>query len=123
MSDSTALCGTQPNGLTKRLWVTPTEFLVTTHALRMAEWALTTRERLRPSLPDPSRHGPKLVYRDSSVMLLALTHVAWQLSYEDAVDYFRAHADAAQAAGFPPGRVISVGQYWERRRALGILPF
>jgi len=43
MSDSTALCGTQPNGLTpppidlsalpakltKRLWVTPTEFLVT----------------------------------------------------------------------------------------------
>jgi hypothetical protein len=56
-------------------------------------------------------------------MVMALTHVAWQLSYEDAVDYFRAHADAAHAAGFPPGRVLSVGQYWARRRALGILPF
>jgi len=137
MSDSTALCGLQPNGLTppatdlsalparltKRLWVTPVEFLVTTHALRLAEWALTMREHLRPSLPDPSRRGPKPVYRDSSVMVMALTHVAWQLSYEDAVDYFRAHPDAAHAAGFPPGRVISIGQYWERRRALGILPF
>ena len=39
------------------------------------------------------------------------------------MDYFRAHPDAAHAAGFPPGRVISIGQYWERRRALGILPF
>jgi len=39
------------------------------------------------------------------------------------VDYFRGHPEAARAAGFPPGRVISVGQYWERRRALGILPF
>lgn len=26
-------------------------------------------------------------------------------------------------AGFPKGRVISVGQYWQRRQALGILPF
>lgn len=71
MSDSTALCGYAPNRLTpppidlsalpakltKRLWVTPTEFLVTTHALRLAEWVLTIRERLRPSLPDPSRAG------------------------------------------------------------------
>ena len=94
MSDSTALCGHPPNELTppatdlsalpvrltKRLWVTPVEFLVTTHALRLAEWALTMREHLRPSLPDPSRRGPKPVYRDSSVMVMALTHVAWQLS-------------------------------------------
>ena len=64
MSDSPALCGLQPNGLTppptdlsalpakvtKRLWVSPTAFLVSTHALRLAEWALTTRERLRASL-------------------------------------------------------------------------
>jgi len=57
------------------------------------------------------------------VIVMALIHVAWQLSYEEVVDYFRAHADAASAAGFAPGQVISVGQYWERRRALGILPF
>ncbi|MFQ5398350.1 MAG: hypothetical protein ACE5E7_02005 [Anaerolineae bacterium] len=56
-------------------------------------------------------------------MLLALTQVAWQMSYEEVIDYFRAHPEAVKAAGFPPGRRTGVSQYWERRRALGILPF
>lgn len=56
-------------------------------------------------------------------MVMALVHVAWQMRYEEVVDYFRAHHEAAQLAGFPPGRVVGVSQYWERRRALGILPF
>lgn len=137
MSNSSALSEIQPNALrppltnlspvparlTKHLWVSPTEFLVTTHARAMAEWAVTVRERMRPSLPDASRRGPKRVYPESSLMLMAVVHVAWQLTYEEVVDYFRAHPQAAQTAGFPAGRVISVGQYWERRRALGILPF
>jgi hypothetical protein len=38
-----------------------------------------------------------LVYQDSSVLVMALIHVAWQLGYESVVDYFRAHPDAAQA--------------------------
>jgi hypothetical protein len=54
---------------------------------------------------------------------MALVQVAWQLSYEDLVDYFRAQPVAALAAGLPSGRSLSVGQYWERRRALGALPF
>lgn len=115
--------GQLPAKLTKRLWVNPTEFLTTTHALAMAEWAVAMGGHIRPSLPTPSRRGPKMVYRDSSVIVMALIHVAWQLSYEEVVDYFRAHCDAAVTAGFAQGRVISVGQYWERRRALGILPF
>jgi len=137
MSESTALSVILPNALqppltdlhqlparlSKGLWLNPTEFLVATHALTMAEWALQVCERLRPSLPDPSRRGPKRVYRDGSVILMALIHVAWQFSYEQVVDYFRARPEAAQAAGFRTGRVISVGQYWERRRALGLLPF
>jgi len=112
-----------PAKLSRKLWVNPTEFLVVTHARVLAEWALGISQRLRPSLSPPTRRGPKPVYADSSVLLLALIQVAWQLSYEDSVDYFRAHAEAAQAAGFPPGRVISVGQYWERRRAVGLVPF
>jgi hypothetical protein len=56
-------------------------------------------------------------------MVMALIHVAWQMSYEEAVSYFRARPEAAQAAGFPAGRVIGVSQYWERRRALGRVPF
>ena len=85
MSNSTALSEIQPNALTppltnlspvparltKHRWVSPTEFLVTTHARALAEWAVTVRERLRPSLPDPSRRGPKRVYPDSSLMLMA----------------------------------------------------
>lgn len=54
---------------------------------------------------------------------MALIQVAWLLSYEEGIDYFRAHRQAAQLAGFPAERVISVGQYWARWWALGILPF
>jgi hypothetical protein len=39
------------------------------------------------------------------------------------VDYLRAQAEAAAVVGFAEGRVICASQYWERRRALGILPF
>lgn len=114
---------TLPVRLSKWLWVTPTEFLITTHARLMADWALQVRARLWPSLPPASRRGPKAIYPDSSVMVMALVHVAWQFSYEQVVSYFRARPEAAQAAGFPTGRVISLGQYWERRRALGLFPF
>jgi hypothetical protein len=134
--ESTALSTIQPNGLqppltdlralparlSKWLWVTPTEFLLVTHAVQLAEWALSVRARLWPSLPPASRRGPKAVYQDSSVMVMALIHVAWQFSYEQVVSYFRSRPQAAQAAGFPASRVISVGQYWERRRALGVFP-
>ena len=41
-----------PARLSKRLWVSPTEFLILTHALRLAEWALGLARRWRPSLPE-----------------------------------------------------------------------
>lgn len=137
MSDSTAVCVWKPNGLqwpemdlsplpakwTKRLWVSPTEFLTHTQALTLAEWAVRASQRFQPRLAVPGRRGPKPVYRDASVLVMALLQVAWQLSYEGMVDYLRAQPSAAQAAGLPPGRVLSVGQYWLRRRALGSWPF
>jgi len=54
---------------------------------------------------------------------VALVQVAWQMGYEEVIDYFRAHPRVAQIAGFPAGRVISIGHYWERRRAIGVIPF
>jgi hypothetical protein len=54
---------------------------------------------------------------------MALIQVAWQMSYEDVVDYLRSHMATATAIGFEDGRVIGVSRYWERRRALGIFPF
>jgi hypothetical protein len=112
-----------PAKLSKRLWVTPVEFLQATNAVVLAEWAVTFRLFDRPALPAPTRRGPKQTYRDSSILVIALVHVAWQFGYEEVVDYFRSHRDAAQAAGFAPERVIGVSQYWTRRRALGVWPF
>jgi len=55
--------------------------------------------------------------------MMAFIQVAWQMGYEMTVDYFRTHPEAAQAAGFVDGCVVSIGQYWERRQTLGIWPF
>lgn len=112
-----------PAKVSKKLWVSPAEFITLTNALGVAIWALYLSCCWRPSLPAPPRRGPKLVYDDSSIMVMAMVQVAWQLSYEEVVDYFRSHSALAQVTGLPLGRGISVGQYWERRRALGILPF
>lgn len=135
--DYTALLNIEPNRLTlpqtdlrllpaklsRRLWVGPEEFLVVTSTPALVQWALRLSGCGPPKLGQPSRRGPKLVYQDESVMILALVQVAWQMSYEEVIDYFRAHPTATQLAGLPVNRVISIGQYWERRRALGILPF
>lgn len=112
-----------PAKTSKCLWVSPVAFLITIHALAIAQWSLDISQQWRPALPVVTRRGSKQVYQDSSIIVMALVHVAWQMSYEEVVDYFRAHPDAAQVAGFPAGRVIGVSQYWERRRALGTLPF
>lgn len=137
MSESNTLCPFLPSELnrpwtdlrqlsakaSKRLWLTPDEFIVSIHALTIAEWAVQRSQPCRPRLPAPPPRGPKTVYKDSSVIVMALIHVAWQMTYAEVVDYLRARPAAAQAAGFPTGRVLSVGQYWARRRAVGIWPF
>jgi hypothetical protein len=112
-----------PTKASHKLWVSPTEFIGLTAALTLADWALQLSRGWRPCLPEPPRRGPKPVYQDRTILVMALVQVAWQLSYEEVVDYFRAKPALAQAAGLPPGRGISVGQYWERRRALGVMPF
>jgi hypothetical protein len=109
-----------PAKLSKKLWVSPAEFIALTNVVEVAGWALRLSTCWRPCLPAPPRRGPKAVYSDSSIVVIAVVQVAWQLGYEEVADYFRAHPLAAQAAGLPPGRGISASQYWERRRALGV---
>jgi hypothetical protein len=41
---------------------------------------------------------------------MALIQVAWQMSYDEVVDYLRSHATTANAIGFASGRVIGVSQ-------------
>ena len=115
--------GILPARLSKRLWVTPAEFLQTTNAAATAVWAVQVSQSLTRSLPDPGRRGRKRKYGESSILMMAFIQVAWQMGYEMTVDYFRTHPEAAQAAGFAEGRVIGIGQYWERCQRLGIWPF
>lgn len=137
MSNSTVLWPKGANGLglpeselemlparfSKRLWVDPQEFLQTTNAKQIAEWAIMVSSPFMVALPAVTKRGPKQIYRDSSILLLAYIQVAWQMGYEMVIDYFRTHPGAAQAAGFAHADVISIGQYWERRKLLGIWPF
>src|SRR4051794_38470877 len=88
-----------PVKLGKRLWVGPSEFVSRTRALVMAEWAVNACCR-QPSFPRPVQRGRKVVYRDSSILVMALIQVAWQLSYEDVVDSLRSHPATAQEIGF-----------------------
>jgi hypothetical protein len=82
--------------LSKRLWVSPEEFLIVTSASILAQWALAVSGVWRPGLPEPGRRrGPKPVYADWSVMVVALIQVAWQMGYEEVIDYFRGHPQAA----------------------------
>jgi hypothetical protein len=112
-----------PAKLSKRLWVSPAEFIEVISAWHLAHWALSVCGHWRIELPSPARRGPKLVYQDESILVMALIQVAWQMGYDELVDYFRAHPQLAGRAGFPPKRVICASQFWERRRALGVFPF
>ena len=108
-----------PAKLSKRLWVSPEEFLVVTSAPLLAQWTLAVSGRWPARLPEAKgRRGPKPIYTDGSMI-----QMAWQMGYEEVIDYFRAQPGAAQVAGFPAGQIISIGQYWERRRVIGIMPF
>ncbi len=111
-----------PAKVSKRLWIEPATMVHCIQALSVAEWAISMSQGRR-ALPEIVRRGRKPLYRDSSILVMALIQVAWQLSYEDVVDYLRSHTATAVAIGFEQGRVIGVSQYWQRRRALGIFPF
>jgi len=116
-----------PARLARHLGLKPLEFLEAINALALAQWALTaSRWWLPPALPSP-HPGPKLVYHDASILLVALVQIAWKMPYHVIIQYLRDHPPLALAMGFPCDtqghpRTISQGQYWERRQALGLLP-
>jgi hypothetical protein len=53
---------------------------------------------------------------------MALVQIVWRKSYEQIVDYVATHPELALALGFTQGTICK-GRYWERRAALGLLPF
>lgn len=117
---------TKPRG---RLRLSPEEILTVIHASALAEWALAMSRRVgRPRLPR-GRGGRPALYSDSSILLMAVVQTLWRKSYDQMVDWVATNESLARALGFThrtaTGRLqtISKGQYWERRAALGLLPF
>ena len=95
----------------------------------LATWALTwARRAQRPRLPRGPGGRPR-TYPDETVLLMAIIQTAWRMSYADIIDYVASHESLAALLGCTSRRsdgtlqTISQGQYWERRAALGILPF
>jgi hypothetical protein len=60
---------------------------------------------------------------------MAMIQTSWRMSYAEIVDYVTSQSGLADQLGFDQldeqGQLqtISQGQYWERRAALGVLPF
>lgn len=123
--DLTPLAGAQKG----KLRLSPEQLLAAIHALCLAEWALRWARQLRPlALPGGAGGRPQL-YSDISILLMAVVQSVWRKSYEQIVDYVLTYEELAIALGFTQRtsagqlRTISKGQYWERRAALGLLPF
>ena len=66
-------------------------------------------------------------YSDASILLMAVVQALWRKSYRQIVDWVALDPGLAQTLDFPvqagQPQTISLGQYWERRQALGLLPF
>ena len=112
-----------------KLRLSPEQLLAIIHAPALAEWALRMTWRLlKPRLPR-GPGGRPLTYPDNSILLMAVVQTTWRKSYEQMVDWVATNEALALALGFTQRtsegglQTISKGQYWERRQALGILPF
>jgi hypothetical protein len=114
---------------TGKLRLSPEQLLAAIHAQVLAEWALSMAQRLRPPALPRGPGGKPRQYGDASIVLMAVVQSVWRKSYEQMVDYVATNTELALVLGFsqltPEGqlRTISKGQYWERRAALGLLPF
>jgi len=116
--DNSSLPG-KPSG---KLRLTPEQLLIAIHAQELADWSLYTAGRIHPPGLPRGPGGRPTLYRDSSILLMAVVQTVWRKSYEQIVDYVATHRELAVELGFA-GRTISQGQYWARRDALGVLPF
>jgi hypothetical protein len=105
-----------------KLRLSPEQLLAAIHAQDLANWSLQASGRIQPPRLKRGPGGRPAIYRDSSILLMAVVQTAWRKSYDQIVDYVATHRELALELGFEE-RTISQGQYWERRAALGILPF
>lgn len=116
--DNSAIPG-KPSG---KLRLTPEQLLTVIHGRELADWSLQAARHFQAPRLKRGPGGRPAIYRDSSILLMAIVQVIWRKSYEQIIDYVASHEGLASELGFGT-RTISQGQYWERRMALGIWPF
>lgn len=78
--------------------------------------------RLHPPALPAGPAGRPQQYTDRSILLMALVQIVWRKSYEQIVDYVATDPELARTLGFRRGTICK-GRSWERRAALGLLPF
>jgi transposase len=105
-----------------KLKLSPEQLLAVIQGRALALWALTISLRFTPPRMKRGPGGRPPSYVDCSILLMAVVQTVWRKSYEQIIDHVKSNPSLAEALGFS-GRSISQGQYWERRMALGVLPF
>jgi len=105
-----------------KLKLTPEALLEAIQGPALAEWALREARRFQAARLPKGPGGRPSQYRDSSILLMAVVQTLWHKSYEAIIDLVATRPSLAHALGFGE-RTISQGQYWERRKQLGVLPF
>jgi hypothetical protein len=105
-----------------KLRLSPEDLLEVLHAQELATWALQTARSYQPPHLPQAPGGRPPTYADDSIVLLAVVQTVWRCSYETIIDELAQRASLAHALGFGE-YTISQGQYWERRRRLGVLVF
>ncbi len=110
-----------------RLRLTPQQLLEAIHGYTLAIWALDMARPIQPPALSKGPGGRPRRYADATILLMAVVQASWRKSYRQMVDWVASDAALAQALGFPldegDAHTISQGRYWERRQALGVLPF
>ena len=106
----------------------PAHVLQAIQAYAVAAWALETTRRIQPRRLPKGRGGRPRRYSDAAILLMAVVQALWRKSYRQIVDWVAIDVSLAQALGFPVDeaglpQTPSLSQYWERRQALGTLPF
>ena len=107
---------------TGKLRLSPIQLLIAIQAERLADWALGMAQQLRPLTLPRGPGGRPQQYSDRSILLMALVQIVWRKSYDQIVDSVATQPDLALALGFSQSSICK-GRYWERRAALGLVPF
>lgn len=109
------------------LHLTAPHLVAALHLLALCQLAVRLAHRwYPPPLPKGSGGAPR-VYREESLLLIALLRTLWRLSYRDMHDWLRAWPALADACGLPRDRhgrrrIPSPSQQWKRAAQAGAPP-